>query len=435
MKPSIWAALLAAAAPAWARQKLETVIVTGNPLGSSEVATPSSVLSGNGLVLRRGSSLGETLDGLPGVSSSYFGPNANRPVIRGQDGDRLRVLSNSGASLDASSLSFDHAVPIDPLVVERIEVLRGPAALLYGGSAVGGVVNAIDNRIPKARLDGLSGALETRFGGAANERAVSALVETGGSGFALHADAFGRKTDDLRVPAFDRPLADGSTERRTRVVNSASRAHGGAVGASLVGDHGYLGTSVDTFRNDSGIVAEDDITIQMRRDRFALAGELRVPDGFITALRGQAASTDYQHQEVDGDGAVGTTFKIRGSDTRVVPLLGTGRGGLRAVDAYTAGGRLCTGALDLGRRWPPQRRRARRAGAGALRGRCGRDRYAIRTATGAQVFAAKCVTRGRVEPEPTVAAVVELVLHRAGADELRAVCQRRARRHQRIRAW
>jgi iron complex outermembrane receptor protein len=317
MKSTFWAALVAAAAPALAQQKIETVVITGNPLGSSEVATPASVLAGQGLVLRRAGSLGETLDGLPGVSSSYFGPNANRPVIRGQDGDRIRVLSNAGAALDASSLSFDHAVPIDPLVVERIEVLRGPAALLYGGSAVGGVVNAIDNRIPKARLDSVSGALETRLGGAAGERAVSAVVETGGNGFALHADAFGRRTDDLRVPAFERRLEDGSTERRTRIANSASRAQGSALGASLVWERGYLGASVDTYRNDYGIVAEEDITIQMRRERLALAGELRMPAGFITTLRGQAASTDYGHQEIEGDGSVGTTFKTRGSDARV----------------------------------------------------------------------------------------------------------------------
>lgn len=330
MKPFLWAALVAAAAPAWAQQKPETVIVTGNPLGSGEVATPVSVLSGQGLVLRRGSSLGETLDGLPGVASSYFGPNANRPVIRGQDGDRIRVLSNAAASLDASSLSFDHAVPIDPLVVDRIEVLRGPAALLYGGSAVGGVVNAIDNRIPKARIDGASGAVESRFGGAAGERAVSALVETGGHGFALHADAFGRRTDDLSVPAFDRPLEDGSTERRSRVANSASRAQGGALGSSFVWDQGYVGASIDTYRNDYGIVAEDDITIQMRRDKLALAGEVRMPAGFITTLRAQAASTDYRHQEIEGDGSVGTTFETRGSDARVEAVhkalpLGAGR--------------------------------------------------------------------------------------------------------------
>ena len=330
MRYTLLATLLAAAAPAWAQQKPETVVITGNPMGGGEVATPSSVLSGSELVLRRGSSLGETLDGLPGVSSSYFGPNANRPVIRGQDGDRIRILSNAGAALDASSLSFDHAVAIDPLVVERIEVLRGPAALLYGGSAVGGVVNAIDNRIPKAPIHAVSGALETRLGGAASERAVSALVEAGGSGFALHADAFMRNTADLEVPAYDRPLQGGGSERRTRIVNSASRAQGGAVGSSLVWDHGYLGASVDTYRNDYGIVAEDDITIQMRRDKLALAGELRSPGGPITTLRAQMASTDYLHQEIKSDGAVGTTFKTRGTDGRVeavhrAVLLGAGR--------------------------------------------------------------------------------------------------------------
>lgn len=318
MKSCIWAAAVAAMAPAWAQPTTpQTVVITGNPLGSGDVATPSSVLAGQALSLRRGASLGETLDGLPGVAASYFGPNANRPVIRGQDGDRIRVLSNAGASLDASSLSFDHAVPIDPLVVERIEVLRGPAALLYGGSAVGGVVNAIDNRIPKAPIDGVGGALETRLGGAAGERAVSALVETGGRGWALHADAFGRRTRDLRVPAFDRPLAEGGTERRERVANSASRAEGGAVGASMLWDRGYVGASLDTYRNDYGIVAEDDITIRMRRDKLALAGEWRSPGTFFTTWRGQAAATDYQHREIEGDGSVGTTFKTRGSDARV----------------------------------------------------------------------------------------------------------------------
>lgn len=138
--------------------QLEPVIVTGNPLRSAELAAPVSSLSGDQLVLQRGSSLAETLAGQPGLSATYFGPNANRPVIRGLDGDRVRMLSNAGASFDASSLSFDHAVPIDPLAVERIEVLRGPAALLYGGSAIGGVVNAIDNRIPKAPVTALGGA-------------------------------------------------------------------------------------------------------------------------------------------------------------------------------------------------------------------------------------------------------------------------------------
>ncbi|WP_293408147.1 TonB-dependent receptor plug domain-containing protein [Piscinibacter sp.] len=144
--------------------QLDTVVVTGNPLRSDDLAAPVSVLSGDALVLKRGTSLGDTLAGQPGVSSTYFGPNANRPVIRGLDGDRVRILGNAGASFDASSLSFDHAVPIDPLVIERIEVLRGPAALLYGGSAVGGVVNALDNRIPKSPLKAPDGRCRVATG-------------------------------------------------------------------------------------------------------------------------------------------------------------------------------------------------------------------------------------------------------------------------------
>jgi iron complex outermembrane receptor protein len=295
----------------------ETVVITGNPLGSGDVAAPYTIQSGDKLVLRRGSSLGDTLQGLPGVSSSYFGPNANRPVIRGQDGDRIRLLSNAGASLDASSLSYDHAVPIDPLAVERIEVLRGPAALLYGGSAVGGVVNTIDNRIPRSAVSGLSGAVEGRLGGAADERGASALLETGGPGFALHADGFWRKTDDLRVPGFDRPLDGGGTERRTRVVNSASEAKGGALGGSMVWDNGFLGLSGDTYRNDYGVVAEDDITIRMQRDKLALMGEVRALGGFIEVVRGQAGFTDYKHEEIEGTGEIGTTFKNKGSDLRL----------------------------------------------------------------------------------------------------------------------
>lgn len=300
-----------------AQGALPTVVVTGNPLGASEVAQPSSTLAGEGLVLRRGSTLGETLDGLPGVSSTYFGPNANRPVIRGQDGDRIRVLSNAGASVDASGLSYDHAVPIDPLVVERIEVLRGPAALLYGGGAVGGVVNAIDNRIPRGAVTRPTGSAELRGGGASGERGAAALVEAGGSGIALHADAFARRTDELRVPWYERPADGGGSERRNRVVNSASRAEGGALGGSMVWDHGYLGAALDSYRNRYGVVAEDDVTIRMRRDKLALAGEVRHLGGPLRTLRARLQHTDYQHEEVEGTGAVGTVFGNRGSELRV----------------------------------------------------------------------------------------------------------------------
>ncbi|MDO9074471.1 MAG: TonB-dependent receptor [Rubrivivax sp.] len=295
---------------------LQSVIVTGNPLRSTDISTPTSVLAGGALVLRRGSTLGETLDGLPGVSSSYFGPNANRPMIRGQDGDRIRMLSNSGVALDASGLSYDHAVPIDPMVIERVEVLRGPAALLYGGSAVGGVVNAIDNRIPKARNGGITGAAELRYGGPAAERGASAIVEAGGTGFVVHADGFWRQTDDMKVPSYPRPDGSGGFETAGRIVNSASKSHGGALGASMVWGQGYFGASVDSFNSEYGTVAEADVTIDMASNKLTLAGEVRDLGGFVSAVIGQWLVSDYRHQEIEG-GEVGTTFKTKGSDLRL----------------------------------------------------------------------------------------------------------------------
>ena len=293
------------------------VVVTGNPLRSTDVAAPTHVLVGESLVLRRGTTLGETLDRMPGVSSSYFGPNANRPMIRGQDSDRIRILSNSGVPLDASALSYDHAVPIDPLIVERIEVLRGPAALMYGGSAIGGVVNTIDNRIPKAAIDGVGGSGEMRYGGPATERGASAMVEGGGKGFAVHADGFWRATDDMKVPWYSRPLPDGGSERENTILNSASRSSGGAVGGSMVWDQGFLGASVDTYRSDYGVVAEPDVTIDMALNKLTVAGETRDLGGAISAVSGHWLWSDYQHQEIEGGGEVATTFKNRGSDLRL----------------------------------------------------------------------------------------------------------------------
>lgn len=294
---------------------LEPVQITGNPLRGDGIAAPTSALYGTDLVLGRGSSLGDTLSGVPGVSMSYFGPNANRPIIRGLDGDRVRILNNDGATLDASGLSFDHAVPLDPLAVERIDVLRGPAALLYGGGAIGGVVNVIDNRIPEEPIDSPRGVVEVRHGGAARERGGSALVEAGGEGFAIHADAFARRTGDLRVPTFERSV-DGSAERRDRVLNSAADAEGGALGASWLWEQGHLGVAIDSYRNDYGIVAEDDVTIRMRRDKVAVAGEHRDPEGRVRVLRGRLQFTDYEHREFEG-GDVGTTFENKGYDLRI----------------------------------------------------------------------------------------------------------------------
>ena len=296
---------------------LPDVVVTGNPLRSNTSPAPVSVLSGDELVLRRAGTLAETLNGLPGVSSSWFGPNANRPVIRGLDGERVRVLSNAGASLDASTLSFDHAVPIDPLFVERIEVLRGPGALLYGGSAIGGVVNALDNRIPKAPVNGVGGSAEVRLGGAESERSGAALVEAGNGNFAVHVDAFGRRTSDLHVPRYT-PVEDGTAlGQATRVRNSAARTSGGSIGGAWTFGAGHLGVSADTYDSRYGVVAEPDVLIRMKRDHFSLSGEARELSGAIRTARVQLNHTRYQHEEIEGSGEIGTTFKTQGTEVRV----------------------------------------------------------------------------------------------------------------------
>jgi iron complex outermembrane recepter protein len=300
---------------AWAQASLPEVTVTGNPLGASDLIAPTTTLSGDRLLLRSQSTLGETLNGLPGVSSSYFGPNASRPSIRGQDGDRIRILQNGGAAPDASALSYDHAVPVDALVTERVEVLRGPSALQYGGSAVGGVVNVIDNRIPSEPIDGFGGRADLGYATGNREKSGGVVLEGGNNRYALHVDAFNRDADDTSVPielGCESPRRPGLARK---ICNSANQAHGGAVGGSLFFDQGWIGASASTYRSDYGTVAEDDVTIRMRSDRYALEGEWR-PGGFFTSIHGKLSRTDYRHTEFEGS-ETGTVFSNKSDDLRI----------------------------------------------------------------------------------------------------------------------
>lgn len=308
------------------KHKLDVVVVTGNPLSQRELAAPVQALSGDALTLKRGASLGETLDGLAGVGSTYFGPNSNRPTMRGLDGDRVRMLSNSGASVDASSLSFDHALPVDPLVLTRVEVLRGAAALQYGGNAIGGVVNAIDNRIPRLAQPGLNGVAELRLGGASDERGGAVVLDGGSNAFAWHVDAADRRADDQRVPRFT--SEDGSS---TRVRNSDAHGRSGAVGGSLLFSQGYAGVSVEDYHNEYGVTVEPDVRIQMQRQRLATAGEWRDPLPGLARVTWQFASSRYKHQEVEGSGEIGTVFESDGKDGRVEATHAAFQGGWGSV--------------------------------------------------------------------------------------------------------
>ena len=311
----------------WAEQttniNLPTIPVTGNPLGvaSDALVIPVSILSGRELSLKRESTLGDTLNGIPGVAATHFGPNASRPVIRGLDAERVRIMQNGVGVLDASSLSFDHAVTIDPLVIEQIDVVRGPAALLYGGSAVGGVVNAIDHRIPTESVTGIIGRTEARVGGPDSQNNLAGVVDVGNGKIAIHADAYTRKTSDLNIPGFAvssrKNQADGTAlENHGKLVNSSASADGGALGASLTFDNGYIGASYADFNSNYGTVAEPEVRADMKSQRWDLASEFKDLGNIINRVKARMAYTDYQHQEIEG-GSVGTTFKNNGVEGSV----------------------------------------------------------------------------------------------------------------------
>ena len=299
---------------------LDEITITARALENTGLLVPAQQLSGAALAQRQGSTLGETLDNLPGIANSSYGPNVGRPTIRGMDGDRIRILQNSGANMDVSGLSFDHAVPIDPLTTERIEILRGPATLLYGGSAMGGVVNVIDNRIARERAfdaqGGVMGKAEVRAGGAANERSTGAMVESGTDKFAIHVDAFDRTTQNLKVPKDLSCTANGVTTTQKRVCNSASDSKGGAVGGTLLFDRGYLGVSSSEYKSTYGTVAEPTVTIGMVRRHHALEGKLRDVGDWLQDVKFQGGYTQYSHTEYNSNVA-GTQFDNGGLDMRL----------------------------------------------------------------------------------------------------------------------
>lgn len=304
-----------------AKINLAPIAVTGNPLGvaSDSLVTPVTVLNGRELSLRRENTIGETLNGIPSVSSNQFGPNASRPIIRGLDSERVRMLQNGTGILDASSLSFDHAVGVDPLIIEQIDVIRGPAALLYGGSAVGGVVNAIDHRIPTESVDGVIGRAETRFGGPADTRSGVAVIDFGNDRFAVHVDGYNRKTKDLDIPGFAvskrKNAADGTArENKGKLANSDSQQDGAALGASLTFENGYIGTSYAVLNNTYGTTFVEDgesISIDMESKRWDIASEFTDLGGFIDRTKVKLSHTDYEHKELEGS-EVGTIFETDG---------------------------------------------------------------------------------------------------------------------------
>ena len=371
------ASLIVLASPAFAQNNdelLDEIIVTGSPLTRSvdEAITGVSVLSGDELNARLAATIGETLKLEPGVSATSFGAGASRPIIRGQGGDRVRVLTNGIGSIDASSASPDHAVAAEPAQAERIEVLRGASLLRYGSSGAGGVVNVIDGRIPSEMPDDIDGAL--RFGASSVDEgwdaAGSVDIPIAGQ-FVLHLDGTKRDSGDYDIPGFAESAALRAAEEAEEhdddvhddehedehehedeeeafgtVENSFVKSESYTAGLSYVGSRGFIGVAFHDFSSDYGVPGghehedehgdeahedededhdehedeehgeeeEERVTIGLEQQRIDINGQLKL-DGFFEQIDLFAGFADYKHIEFEGD-EIGTVFTNEGYEIR-----------------------------------------------------------------------------------------------------------------------
>lgn len=354
-------------APAYAQDPTafeDEIIVTGSPLARSvdEAITGVSVISGADLERRLASTIGETLKYEPGLSSTFFGAGASRPIIRGQGSDRVRVLSNGIGSIDASSASPDHAVSVEPAQAERIEILRGAGVLRYGSSGAGGIVNVIDGRIPTTMPDGT----EANFRMSASTvdsgfEAAASIDQALGNNFALHLDGTIRDANDYRIPDFAESAAlraeeeaeeeeeghdeaghEEEEEVRGRLPNSFVESQSATIGLSWIGERASFGAALHRFETDYGIPGghghgeedehgdedhddddhdeeaeeEENVTIGLRQTRLDVNGQIEV-DGFFEKLQVFGGYADYTHTEFEGPGVVGTVFTNKGYEARV----------------------------------------------------------------------------------------------------------------------
>lgn len=365
VKLAVSGSLIGASAVALAQQsdaqvedetRLPTIWVTALSVdeGANKIIAPFSILDEKTIFNRGSGTMGDLLNGLPGVHSDTFGGGASRPVVRGQTSPRVKVLSDGASLLDASDISPDHAVTADPLLANKVEVLRGPATLLYGGGAIGGVVNVLDNKIPTAMPDdGLDGFVALRANTVADEKAGAFSVTAKATdNLALHLEASQREADDYKAPGWAESHVDGTFSESTNA----------SVGASWIGEQGYIGLAYSHREDDYGLPGhsheyeschphgsslhcgghddheghdhdhghEDEHAhsvpvIALESKRIDLRSEYNDPLAGIHKIRVRASHTDYEHQEIE-ESEVATTFRNEGFEGRIeldhAPILG-----------------------------------------------------------------------------------------------------------------
>jgi iron complex outermembrane recepter protein len=352
-------------------QTLEEILVTANPLNrsSDDLAQSATVLQGAALQQQLANSIGETLARTAGLSNASFGENVGRPVIRGLQGTRVGILNNSMAVNDASSVSQDHAVSVEPFLTDQIEVLRGPSSLLFGSGAIGGVVNMVSPSIPQTiPEDGYSGRFTAQGNTAANEEFAAGRLDLGKGAFALHLDGFHRRTDDYDIPGRAELYPEEGHDHEGEedhdddheggedgtLENSFLKNHGATIGVSWIGEQWRLGVAYNEYKSDYGIPGgahvhahddhddehgdedhddhdddhhdedhdddhgeeEVDVTIRLRTERTEAELVGSNPFAGFEQLKVRFVDTSYKHREYEGD-EIGTVFESDSDNTRV----------------------------------------------------------------------------------------------------------------------
>lgn len=355
--------------PAQESRIVEEVIVRAHPLPAEQLAQSYRVMTGDELTRNLDSTLGATVGRLPGVTTTFFGQAVGRPVIRGLGGPRVRVMEDHIASLDASIVSDDHAVTIEPFLADSIDILKGPASLIYGSGAIGGIVDVHTGRVPLVLPDQpFSGLVEGRFDDVADQRTGVARLDGSVGPVAWHADGFSRRLKDYDIPGFAesralRALEDDDDhdedhdhehgdEARGTLPNSDLDSQGAALGLSLIGEQGFIGLSFSGLDSDYGLPGgthahaheeedeheeheghgeehgeeEESVRLDLKQRRWDLAAGLKDPFPNFSELNVRIGRNDYEHRELEGPGEVGTLYEVKAWEARFdavhVPLAG-----------------------------------------------------------------------------------------------------------------
>ena len=309
--------------------RLSGIVVTGavSARERRDVLSPISVVSGRELDRKLDGTVAGTVRDEPGLALGSLGAATARPVIRGLGGDRILMLEDGQRPGDLSSLSADHAVAIDPLTAQQIEVVRGPMSLLYGSSALGGVVNVIRNEIPGELDDHVHGVATAQGSTVNSGMTAGGVVNFPAGPLALRAEASARTSSDVSTPLGD-------------LVNTNSSTINVAAGGAWVNHWGHTGASYRFYSNDYGIPGgfvgghTQGVDIAMRRHTVKGEIELHREEGTLETLSATGAFTDYHHDELDADGDIGTSF-------------GQTTASLETVARFSPGGVLATGAFGL----------------------------------------------------------------------------------------